>query len=295
MKFDSSLKWNGTSATFRTFSKALEGQLIMGGATYITNNKFISTYQDLGPSYLNSYIFWDTHKVSHPQAHFDRNYLYGMLMLATQSQQHKTLMKYEDTKDGILAWAELKKENDHNGSKELRLEQLEHQLTIPYSTRDAGGIATYIDKLQVIVQELEALDPNDYGDDRKKRLLLTNVKPAAGIEHLIQKCRDKKYMTFNASAAYLRQNAILIDHNNQNKQPSRLMHVGHEEELSMTLDRAGHIFTTMAEENGLEFTYKVFNTRSLRENLSIPPNIWNKLEPSIREKINEIRNKLKSN
>src|SRR6476620_4895161 len=33
LKFDSSLKWNGTSATFRTLSKALEGHLIMGGAT----------------------------------------------------------------------------------------------------------------------------------------------------------------------------------------------------------------------------------------------------------------------
>ena len=53
-------------------------------------------------------------------------------------------MKYEDSKDGIMAWAELKEENEYNGSRELRLEQLEHMLTIPYFTRDAGGIATYI-------------------------------------------------------------------------------------------------------------------------------------------------------
>ena len=125
-------------------------------------------------------------------------------------------MKYDDTKDGIMAWAELKEENDHNGSKELRLEQLEHKLTIPYSTRDAGGIATYIDKLQVIVQELEALDPDEFsGDERKKWLLLSNVKSAHGIAHLIQRCRDEKYMNFNACAAYLRQNAILIDNNYQ--------------------------------------------------------------------------------
>jgi len=203
-------------------------------------------------------------------------------------------MKYEDTKDGIMAWAELKEENDHNGSKELRMVQLEHQLTIPYSTRDAGGIAAYIDKMQVIVQELEALDPNDYGDNRKKRLLLTNVKSAHGVEHLIQNCRDKTYMNFNACAAYLRQIAILIDHNNQNRTPTRLMHVDHEEAPGMTLDKATHIFTTMAEEDGLEFTYKVFNTRTLRENLSIPSSIWNELEPTIREKINEIRKKLKN-
>ena len=73
------------------------------------------------------------------------------------------------------------------------------------------------------------------------------------------------------------------------------MHVDQEEAPEMTLDRAAHIFTTMAEEDGLEFTYKIFNTRSLRENLSIPTSIWNKLEPTIREKINEIRKKLKNN
>ena len=51
-------------------------------------------------------------------------------------------MNYDESNDGIMAWAELKKENDHNGSKELRMEQLEHLMTIPYSTRDVGGIAT---------------------------------------------------------------------------------------------------------------------------------------------------------
>ncbi len=113
----------------------------------MTNSKFIHRYKELEPLYIETFEFWDTYQVSHPQAEYDRNYLYGMLMLATQNQQHKTLMKYEDCKDCIMAWAELKEENEYNGSRELRLEQLEHLLTIPYSTRDAGGIATYIDKL----------------------------------------------------------------------------------------------------------------------------------------------------
>ena len=111
-------------------------------------------------------------------------------------------------------------------------------------------------------------------------------------------------MSCSASAAYLRKNAILIDYASQNKAPTCLMHVDNGEsrgvdmdakQEEMTLDRAARIFTTMAEEEGLEFTYKVFNTRALRENLSIPSSIWNELEPSIREKINEIRNKLKKN
>src|SRR5688572_22011080 len=73
------------------------------------------------------------------------------------------------------------------------------------------------------------------------------------------------------------------------------LHVDQEEQKGMTLETAAKMFHTMAEQDGLEFTYKVLNTRLLRENLSIPPSLWNELEPSIREKINEIRNKLKNN
>src|SRR5687768_6426191 len=106
-----------------------------------------------------------------------------------------------------------------------------------------------------------------------KKLLLTNVRSASGIAHLIQKCRDNEYMSFNASAAYLRQNAILIDYASTSKPPTRLMHVDQEEQKGMTLESAAKRFHTMAEQDGLEFTYKVLNTRLLRENLSIPPSI----------------------
>ena len=97
--------------------------------------------------------FWNKYRVSHPQAMFDRDMLFGILMISMNNIPHKTLLKYKDEGDGILAWDEFKEENEYNGSRELRLEQLEMLVTKPYSNKDIGGLATYIDKFQVILQE----------------------------------------------------------------------------------------------------------------------------------------------
>lgn len=39
-----------------------------------------------------------------------------------------------------------------------------------------------------------------------------NVRHVSHIAHLVQKYRDDPQMTFEEAAAYLRSNAILIDH-----------------------------------------------------------------------------------
>ena len=44
-----------------------------------------------------------------------------MLITVTMKLQLKTIIKYEETMDGILAWQELKQEYEFDGSRELRL------------------------------------------------------------------------------------------------------------------------------------------------------------------------------
>ena len=111
----------------------------------------------------------------------------------------------------------------YDGSKELRLEQLEAQASKVYSSTEPGGMSSYIDKFQYLMAELEIINPIEYTDYRKKRTLLANIRHAEGVAHLIQKCRDDKFMSFDRCAAYLRENALYIDKVNQAKPPSRLM------------------------------------------------------------------------
>ena len=150
------------SATFRQFKRAIEGHLIQVGAGYLIQPAFIANYKEAGPSYLTSLAFWDIYKISVYQAPHDREFLYGALMTATMKLQLKTIIKYEESMNGILAWLELKQEYEFDGSRELRLEQLESMAQVPYSDKTPGGMATYIDRLQAQLAELETIQPSDY-------------------------------------------------------------------------------------------------------------------------------------
>ena len=171
----------------------------------------------------------------------------------------------------------------------------------PFSSTEPGGMFAYIDKFQAIVAELEVIDPTGYTDRQKKMTLLTNIRHAEGISHLVQKCRDEYNMSFDDCAAYIRQNAMFIDKIIQGKTPARLLHV-HERSPEPNLDpeqksvdEVSRLFHSMATEEGLEQTYQIFSTKTFRQSLSIPDVIWNELEPMLKDKINEIRAKVREN
>ena len=119
-------------------------------------------YSKLGNEYLKSDIFWTLYKVSYPQANYDKEYLYGILVSATRNQKHKTILKHNLSKDGIFAWYEFLQDFDHEGSDDIRLQKLEHMLQKPYDKENVEDLADNIDKFGTIIAELEANLPKKY-------------------------------------------------------------------------------------------------------------------------------------
>src|SRR5687768_12742636 len=138
--------------------------------------------------------------------------------------------------------------------------------------------------------QLETISPDKYPDMRKKRQLLYNIRHAQGISHMIQRCRDEVFWTFEMCASYLRKNAMYIDNVNSTVRPQRLMYVHgevpsitqqpssdmHEIEISTqedteqtekTVDKVAYLFHTMARQGGLVPPYKMFNSKPFRESL----------------------------
>ncbi|HEY8522856.1 MAG TPA: hypothetical protein VIL14_03765, partial [Nitrososphaeraceae archaeon] len=297
-KFEN-VKWDGLSEHFKIFRRSIEGHLIQAGAGYLTEDEFIKSYKSCkydDIDYLETNDFWNTYKISIPQAKHDRQFLYGMLLTATIKLQHKTIIKYQKGYDGIMAWDELIAEYECDGFMELRVEQLETLIHVPYNTSES--VVKYIEKFQAYLEELISMKPNDYSNSTMKRMLLKSLKTAPHIAHLVQKCRDSSSMNYDDTARYLRSNSILVDNVNSLKPPSRLMHVEDrtsriEEPKDKTLEQVTQLFHTIATQNGMYTTYKMFNTQQFRDSLRIPPAIWAELEPSIREKINEARERAK--
>ena len=98
------VSWNCMNSTFWSFREDVEGHLLQVGAGYVTNPTFLDMYKTMGEDCLKCDAFWEMFKISYAQAVFDRSYLYGILVTATSKLQHKTILKYEKSQDGILAW-----------------------------------------------------------------------------------------------------------------------------------------------------------------------------------------------
>ena len=65
-------------------------------------------YLTFGDEYFKTEQFWIAHRVTRYQADYDKEYLFGILLTATINLQHKTILKYEESRDGIFAWHEFK-------------------------------------------------------------------------------------------------------------------------------------------------------------------------------------------
>ena len=198
------------------------------GEGNLLDKTFVDMCKRLGQEYLKSDVFWTVHKISFPQAIFDREYLYGILVTATKGKKSKIILSHQVSKDGILAWDEFLNDFDNEGFDDLRLQHLEVELQRVYNSDSDEGLAEYIDNFGATIAELEAISPNKYTDRRKKRQLLSNMREAQGMSHLLQRCMDDKNFTYANTALYLRKNAKAIDYYNIRSKPKKLLHIDSE-------------------------------------------------------------------
>ena len=217
-KLNEKVYWDGYGESFLPFRRAIEGHLLQVGAGYLLDTHFLHHYK-LNPSacqieqtYHHTSDIWLYHKQSCHQIRYDTEYFYGMLVSACRNIASKTIIKHAKDRDGIIAWEELRRDFDNDGSKTLRMEALEETVSNAYKPNQTGGLAAYLDKFLTAFHELEILGEESYSDTQKKRTLMKNVRGVTGMSHLVQKCRDDfDLMTFDSMAQYLRENSKNIE------------------------------------------------------------------------------------
>ena len=118
-----------------------------------------------------------------------------------------------------------------------------------------------------------------------------------GIQHLLQNCRDQIHLSFEESAAYLRQNSLIYECLKAARTPTRLLRVEESPSTQVTAkygttEQVSQAFHDMASKEGVGPAYKIFAMKGYSKSLSITDKIWAELEPLIKEKITAIRAKL---
>ena len=291
-------QWDGSRAKFKEYERLLAGYLIQVGAGYLVNPNFLTRYEEEGTEHIYSDEFWDKYGIPYRQAKYDRQYLYGILVVSNRNRDNQVLLKNQRSQDGITAWITFKKLYANGGSKVLKLEKLEDEISRPFSSKYSGGMEQYIDSYQATMEKIDALDPFAFSDERKKRMLLKNVRHVIQVSHLVQKCRDDLTMGFEETANYLRTNSLFIDTlgqmGKQSRQSTMLKvdsstHTRDSENKDLDYRSAMKLVTNMVEETSYSNVYNALSAPSLRQSLRIPDPIWRKMEPKLKEKMEALK------
>ena len=122
------------------------------GLGYLLQPSFHQAYMYDSQGYIASEQFFQQYNISTPQALVDWEYLYGILKVATKTTQLPTLIKYNDSQDGIASWVEILADYAHDGSIELRINKLDQLVTMPFNPHITGGLVAYLDCFDCYMQ-----------------------------------------------------------------------------------------------------------------------------------------------
>ena len=163
----------------------------------------------------------------------------------------------------------------------------------------------YMDEFERLSTQLSTLNPNEWPKGRKMKLQRKDISPAGpDIRHMLRKIKKlAAEWDFTKCVTYLRDEAF--DYNKEHPLPpkstsSHLAHAEEDQEVEQndvtggTSDdayaRVDHMITNL----GLVIAYKVLSSQTMHESLYIPGDIWFKLEPTKRQKIDKIKQEIRA-
>ena len=313
-KLNDKVFWDGLRKTFSQFEKFVDGHLLQVGAGYIANTTFLATYINEGRSYIETQKFWDAYDITERQAKWDKTYMYGIIQATTRRFEDKTTNEYKHTQDGFSVWAIMKRRYANGGNRERQIDLLETAACEKYSSSKHPQIVDYIDNFERTVTQLSTLCPDEWTDSRKKKMLRTNLLPIGGsITHLVQTVKDNSTWTFGDMVEYLLDAVYAYDDKHAKPTLNSLNHamsslgvhedseVGDDNSTTSTppsqyLDEGAviQVVKQLTQEIGLVKAYNTLQAPSVRESLSIPSQIWTRLEPAMKQRIEVLRKEIRA-
>ena len=289
------IQWDGKRSTYPAFQADMEGTLLRLGMGYLVDRDVMDAYAKEGLDYIKSDPFWAEFGISIKQFKYDIKYLFGFLRSSTKKIDNPYIMQHNHDKDGLLVWIKFEKAYAFGGSRFMRSEELEDKLLTRYNPREYSGVADYIDKFQSWVEQLDALGTREYNDSSKKRILLRNLKTDHNLLTLIQICKDDEDRDFNDTADYLRENGTSMDRalKKITTRSSKMLNTTKEPSDDLSMEQVCNMVEQMTMEMPFSRVYSTLNSPIMRSSLHIPNDIWQELEPQMKEKMLEIKKRIK--
>lgn len=225
-KLDYHLKWD-RDTPFKSFKAAVIHTSQLAGMGYLVTNTFMHDYYHMhtndpsrsitnrtNPSRLKAFLKYyeriltctrDT-RIGMAQLQHDNSLFYGLLGRACANDTNARLIIAKANSDGILAFRELIRRLDHQGSKDL---YFQHLIRSTYeSLTNSQNLSTYLIRLEEIYHELQDTPHCVSEKDRYQRLChaLTSLDDLTTHVAILKTSFAQTCDPFTKSLEYLRKN-----------------------------------------------------------------------------------------
>ena len=201
------ITWNGNTSTFPAYRDAVEGFYTQEHSGYLFNKEFQALYREHGlyaaeHSDMPSFIHVTPGQLMEAASH-----MFGAIQASCRDSNtaRKFLNAHRNTRDGILVWLDLVKNQDKDGNVQVHEAKLESKTRRTYDRNYKGGLIQYLEDVSDGFAGLEEIG-NSYTEKQKMQTLLNNLHFDSGDKYLISHCRNT-FSTFQQCYEYLRSEA----------------------------------------------------------------------------------------
>ncbi|OEU17110.1 hypothetical protein FRACYDRAFT_237518 [Fragilariopsis cylindrus CCMP1102] len=300
------LHWNGNKETFETYKTRLFGIMLQNGTSYLIDENFVNEYQ-LNKHHIYSGTFWDRYGITAQQCMFDISWLSGVL--TTTIDDPENIPEITSARgDGVHAVVNLLAAFVNGGDTEQETKwKLRDEINKKFYPSKMT-FETYMKSLQTNILKMQRLDPTLRKDQVIDQLEHNIIDQIPTMHYLFDQIRSRddpwtsefKYLIKRGKHyGKTQRDGILPTH--LLTATSDLREINNIDELRDEVTNAYVAFQDKFTENGNKHpqldaaraVYNVFKKDPTRLNLSVPPELWNKLDEPLKKQITRIQQEIR--
>ena len=300
------LHWNGNKETFETYKTRLFGIMLQNGTSYLIDENFVNEYQ-LNKHHIHSGTFWDRFGITAQQCMFDISWLSGVL--TTTIDDPENIPEITSARgDGVYAVVNLLAAFVNGGDTEQETKwKLRDEINKKFYPSKMP-FETYMNSLQTNILKMQRLDPTLRKDQIIDQLEHNIIDQIPTMHYLFDQIRSRddpwtsefKYLIKRGKHyGKTQRDGILPTH--LLTATSDIREINNLDELRDEVTNAYVAFQDKFTENGNKHpkldaaraVYNVFKKDPTRLNLSVPPELWNKLDETLKKQITRIRQEIR--
>ena len=229
------------------------------------------------------------------QGRYDQKYLYGILKASNRSRHDQFVLRDKHTRDGIKTWLSVVETYSNAGCETLKVRELQKKLTHPYTDDFPGKLPKYLDIYGAALHELIVLHlTNIWSDQRKKEQLINNLSEEPTLHANILELTRHPEFTFNETVKHL-QHDYAYQSIGTTKTPSlsyKTLVIDEDMDTDyawLDMEQTVALVNKLSAETTHVQVYNTLSSTTVRDSLRIPPAVWERLEPTLRQKITHIK------